>query len=117
MIGVRHSGHSPYRLGSTARPFRCGGKSLGGGIGGPVGAEDSAFAGDAGEYHHSRNLMKKMDMGRRTRRESSRSRGDARRIRTSRSRRFAGGRREGLGSCGEDGGSVEWSMGDRLERL
>ena len=37
---------------------------------------DSARAGEEGEYHHSRNLMKKMAVGRRSLRESRKRRGE-----------------------------------------
>ena len=37
---------------------------------------DTVRAGDEGEYHHSRNLMKNIAVGRRTRKESSNRRGD-----------------------------------------
>jgi hypothetical protein len=72
VIGWWQIGHSPYREGSTGRPRGCGNNICGGGIAGPVGAEDSARAGDEGEYHHSRNLTKKMDNGRRTLSDSNR---------------------------------------------
>lgn len=48
----------------------------GGGMAGPSGDVASERAGESGEYHHSRNLMKKMAVGRRNRRESSRRRGE-----------------------------------------
>jgi hypothetical protein len=48
----------------------------GGGIAGPRGEVARLRAGDPGEYHHSRNLTKKMAVGNRNRNESSRSRGE-----------------------------------------
>lgn len=49
----------------------------GGGIAGPRGDAFKDRAGELGEYHHSRNLMKKIAVGRRRRRESSKRRGEA----------------------------------------
>lgn len=43
---------------------------------GPSGDVDRARAGDEGEYHHSRNLMKKMIVGRMTLKDSTTRRGD-----------------------------------------
>lgn len=48
----------------------------GGGIAGPSGEAFNERAGELGEYHHSRNLMKNMAVGRRSRRESSSRRGE-----------------------------------------
>lgn len=48
----------------------------GGGTAGPNGDVDNDRAGEPGEYHHSRNFMKKTAVGRRSRRESRRSCGD-----------------------------------------
>lgn len=62
----------------TGRPRGCGGKRRGGGIGGPFGGAFSDRAGEDGEYHQSRNLMKNMDIGKRVLRESSTARGEDR---------------------------------------
>jgi hypothetical protein len=78
VIGFRQIGHSPYRVGSTLSPFGCGRIISGGGISGLEGPAESAFAGDEGEYHHSRNLMKNIDMGNSTLSESKSSAGDER---------------------------------------
>lgn len=43
----------------------------GGGTAGPRGEDARERAGDPGEYHHSRNLIKKMAVGRRSRSESN----------------------------------------------
>lgn len=45
---------------------------------GPSGEDESVRerAGEEGEYHHSRNLMKKIVVGRRSLRESRRKRGE-----------------------------------------
>lgn len=43
---------------------------------GPEGDLDKARAGEEGEYHHSKNLMKKMAVGNRILREFRRSRGN-----------------------------------------
>lgn len=48
----------------------------GGGTGGPCGDTAKVLAGDEGEYHHSKNLMKKMAVGRRILRLSNSRRGD-----------------------------------------
>jgi len=48
----------------------------GGGIAGPRGDVDSDRAGDPGEYHHSRNLTKKIAVGSKKRRESSSNLGE-----------------------------------------
>ena len=48
----------------------------GAGTAGPSGDEESDLVGDEGEYHHSRNLMKKTAVGRSRRRESSRRWGE-----------------------------------------
>lgn len=48
----------------------------GGGTAGPSGDVFKDRAGELGEYHHSRNLIKKIAVGRRSRRESSRRRGE-----------------------------------------
>jgi len=77
-MGPRHSGHCPYFVLSTGIPFGCGGSILGGGTAGPSGDVVRERAGEPGEYHHSRNLMKNIAVGRRSRRESKRSRGDER---------------------------------------
>ena len=55
----------------------------GGGIAGPRGDVERTRAGDDGEYHHSRNLMKNMAVGRRSLSESRTSRGEVRRRRRS----------------------------------
>jgi hypothetical protein len=55
------------------RPFGCGRSIFGGGTAGPRGEVVRERAGDPGEYHQSRNLMKKMAVGRRRRRESKRN--------------------------------------------
>ena len=72
----RHIGHCPRRVFSTDKPRGCGGRSRGGGTDGPVGARDRERAGEDGENHHSRNLMKNMENGKRYLRESSKIRGD-----------------------------------------
>jgi hypothetical protein len=48
---------------------------------GPRGDMDNDRAGEPGEYHHSRNLMKKMAVGRRSLKESSSNWGDRNRSR------------------------------------
>ncbi len=48
----------------------------GGGMAGPSGDVVNERAGESGEYHHSKNLMKNMAVGRRNRSESSRRRGE-----------------------------------------
>jgi hypothetical protein len=48
---------------------------------GPRGEVERTRAGDDGEYHHSRNLMKKIAVGSSSLRESRRSRGDVKRRR------------------------------------
>lgn len=58
-------------------PLGCGRSILGGGIAGPWGEVDNERAGDPGEYHHSRNLMKNIAVGNSRRRESSNRRGEA----------------------------------------
>lgn len=63
-------------MSSTRTPCGCGGSSRGGGTAGPSGDVDSDRAGDDGEYHHSRNLIKNIAVGRSTFSESSSSRGD-----------------------------------------
>jgi hypothetical protein len=50
---------------------------------GPSGDVERTRAGDEGEYHHSRNLMKNMAVGRRNLSESRTSRGDVKRRRRS----------------------------------
>lgn len=52
---------------------------LGGGIAGPCGEVDRARAGDPGEYHHSKNLIKNIAVGSNRRRESNRRRGELKR--------------------------------------
>jgi hypothetical protein len=66
-------GHCPYCVPSIGIPLGCGGSILGGGMAGPSGGVVSERAGEPGEYHHSRNLMKKIAVGRRSRRESKSS--------------------------------------------
>jgi hypothetical protein len=56
-------GHVPYRVLSNGIPRACGKSILGGGMAGPKGDLDKERAGDPGEYHHSRNLTKKMAVG------------------------------------------------------
>jgi hypothetical protein len=51
---------------------------LGGGGAGPSAGLASREAGEAGEYHHSRNLMKNMVVGRRNLSELSKKRGEER---------------------------------------
>lgn len=48
----------------------------GGGTAGPRGELDSERAGEPGEYHHSRNLIKKMAVGNKNLRESKIIRGE-----------------------------------------
>lgn len=45
----------------------------GGGTAGPKGDVERERAGDPGEYHHSKNLMKKIAVGNSRRRESNSS--------------------------------------------
>lgn len=45
-------------------------------MGGPVGVADTVRAGDEGEYHHSKNLMKNIAVGSNTFSESSKRRGE-----------------------------------------
>lgn len=54
----------------------CGESSRGGGTAGPWGEVDSERAGEEGEYHHSKNLMKNIAVGSRTFSESSNIRGE-----------------------------------------
>ena len=68
-------------MGSTGTPFGWGGNKRGGGIAGPRGDVERIRAGDDGEYHHSRNLIKKIAVGSSSLRESRRSRGDVKRRR------------------------------------
>lgn len=60
---------------------------------GPSGEDESVRerAGEEGEYHHSRNLMKKIVVGRRSLRESRRKRGELRRMWCKVSRKYLGG--------------------------
>lgn len=86
LIGPWQIGHCPYLVLSMGMPLGCGGSSLGGGTAGPSGDVVRERAGEPGEYHHSRNLRKKMAVGRRRRSESKKSCGDemiVRRIRVS----------------------------------
>jgi hypothetical protein len=53
----------------------------GGGTAGPSGEVESERAGEPGEYHHSRNLMKKIAVGNRRRRESIKNCGEENRKR------------------------------------
>lgn len=71
-------GHSPYRVGSMLSPLGCGKIIWGGGIEGLEGPPESARAGEEGEYHHSKNLIKNIDRGRSTLRESKSNAGDER---------------------------------------
>ena len=68
-MGAIQIAHIPYPT-SIGIPRGCGGSILGGGTAGGRGDIIKERAGDVGEYHHSRNLMKKMEVGRRRRRES-----------------------------------------------
>lgn len=61
-----------------------------------MGGAERARAGEEGEYHHSRNLMKNIERGRRTRRESRTRRGDALSRRVRRSLRLAGASKDGF---------------------
>lgn len=61
---------------STGKPCGCGCSIRGGGIVGPEGGPDKVRAGEDGEYHHSRNLMKKIHIGNNTFREFRRSLGE-----------------------------------------
>ena len=70
---------------------------------GPACVWPKARAGEVGEYHHSRNLTKKRDSGRRTLRDSSRRDGARRnnRLRSAKIGREGGGEvadREGGGA-------------------
>lgn len=76
LILLLHIGHIPYAFLSNAIPRGCGGSMLGGGIAGPEGDVDNERAGDPGEYHHSRNLMKNIAVGNSSRSESNRRRGE-----------------------------------------
>lgn len=57
-------------------PFGCGVSILGGGTAGPRGDVVRERAGEPGEYHHSKNLMKNIAVGRSKRSESNTSCGD-----------------------------------------
>lgn len=52
-------------------------------MGGPFGAALNERAGDDGEYHHSRNLTKNIDIGNKTLRDSNTARGEDRSSRRS----------------------------------
>jgi hypothetical protein len=65
----------------------------GGGIAGPRGDTDRDLAGEPGEYHHSKNLMKNIAVGRRSLSESSNVRGDLASISFKRARIVRGGSR------------------------
>lgn len=67
---------------------------------GPEGERERERAGEEGEYHHSRNLMKKMAVGRRTFKEERRRRGEERR-RARRVLGFGGWEGSNEGVCGE----------------
>ena len=73
-------------------------------MGGPLGGAERARAGEEGEYHHSRNLMKNIERGSKMRRESRTRRGDDLRRRVRRSLRLAGGCNAGFADW--DGGKV-----------
>src|ERR1700742_1876996 len=62
-------------------PLGCGGSTCGGGTAGPSGDFVRDRAGEFGEYHHSRNLMKKIAVGSSNRSESRSKRGDLNRKR------------------------------------
>ena len=64
-------GHTPYRFRSNFIPFGCGRNILGGGTAGPSGDVMRDFAGEPGEYHHSRNLTKNIAVGSINLKESS----------------------------------------------
>jgi hypothetical protein len=49
----------------------------GGGTAGPSGEVENERAGEPGEYHHSRNFMKKMAVGSRSLRDSNKACGEA----------------------------------------
>lgn len=63
----------------------------GGGTTGPRGDTESVRAGDDGEYHHSKNLMKKIAVGSSIFKLSSKSRGDNKNIPRRRASRVSGG--------------------------
>lgn len=77
-------------MGSICNPRGCGGSIRGGGTAGPRGDTESVLAGDDGEYHHSKNLMKKMAVGSRIFKLSSKSRGDDMNNRRSRANKVTG---------------------------
>lgn len=83
-------------------------------MGGPLGGTVRARAGEEGEYHHSRNLMKNIERGRRTRRESRTRRGDDLRRRVSRSLRLVGGPDDGFAAW--DSGSSNSERNREAER-
>ena len=78
-----HNPQYPYLMDAIGNPFGCGGSKRGGGTAGPRGDVESTRAGDDGEYHHSRNLMKNMAVGSRILSESRTSRGEVKRRRRS----------------------------------
>jgi hypothetical protein len=78
-----HNPQYPYLVDAIGNPFGCGGSKRGGGTAGPRGDVEMTRAGDDGEYHHSRNLMKNMAVGSRTLSESRTSRGEVKRRRRS----------------------------------
>ncbi len=78
-----HNPQYPYLVDAIGNPFGCGASKRGGGTAGPRGDVDRTRAGDDGEYHHSRNLMKNMAVGSRILSESRTSRGEVKRRRRS----------------------------------
>jgi hypothetical protein len=78
-----HNPQYPYLVDAIGNPFGCGGSKRGGGTAGPRGDVESTRAGDDGEYHHSRNLMKNMAVGSRILSESRTIRGEVKRRRRS----------------------------------
>ena len=76
-----HNPQYPYLVDSIGSPFGCGGSKRGGGTAGPRGDVERTRAGDDGEYHHSRNLMKNMVVGSKILSESRTSRGEVKRRR------------------------------------
>jgi hypothetical protein len=89
-MGCSQSGQIPNSasLSVGMRLWGCGGCSFGGGTAGPRGEAERARAGEEGENHHSRNLMKKIAVGRRTLSASRRSRGEVNSRRRTRCNRF-----------------------------